>query len=110
MKIKIKTVMKAKLLLLFMLLFAYAYAHEQSNVLVQESKTEITKEQLPEAVATAMEQSDYAAWTVGKIYEVAPQQEGGTKLYEIHVTGDDKTIALTYDPEGNLLKAEEQEG
>ena len=100
--------MKAKLLLLFMLLFAYAYAHEQSSFVDQENKTEITKEQLPEAVATAMEQSDYASWTIGKIYEVAPQQEGGTKLYEIHVSGDDKYLALTYDPEGNLLKAEEQ--
>ena len=102
--------MKAKLLLLFTLLFAYAYAHEQSSIVDQENKTEITKEQLPAAVATAMEQSDYAAWTVGKIFEVAPQQEGGSKLYEIHVSGDDKAIALTYDPEGNLLKAEEQEG
>lgn len=105
--------MKAKLLVLFMLLVAYAYAHDQSNVILQdqENKTEITKEQLPETVATAMEQSDYASWTVGKIYEVAPQEEGETKLYEIHLTGeDDKAIALTYDPEGNLLKAEEQEG
>ncbi len=102
--------MKAKLLVLCMLIAAYAYAHNQSVVIPQENKTEITKDQLPEAVASAMEQSEYASWTVGKIYEVAPQAEGETKLYEIHVSGEDKAIALTYDPEGNLLKAEEQKG
>ncbi len=102
--------MKAKLSLLFMLLCAYVYAHQQSTIIVQENKTEITKEQLPQAVVSAMEQSDYASWTVGKMYEIAPQEEGGSKLYEIHITGEDKALALTYDPEGNLLKAEEQEG
>ncbi len=99
--------MKAKLLVLFMFMFAYAYANEGNSVLLQENKTEITKEQLPETVQVAMEESEFAAWTVSQIFEVAPAEEGEANTYEIIVAGDDQSLALTFDAEGNLLKTEE---
>lgn len=46
-----------------------------------ENKTQIAQEELPAEVSDALEQGEYADWTVAESYEI---DEQGEKMYEIH--------------------------
>ncbi len=117
--------MKIKLLLLSMIIGVHAYAQDtdiavteeveaiteevievEEAVAVQAEKVELTKDQLPQTVQDAVAAGDYATWEVGNLFSTATEE--GT-LYEINVSSEGKNVALTYDAEGALLKAEEQE-
>ena len=125
--------MKIKLLLLSMIIGVHAYAQDtdmaiteeveavteevveaeeaaveavEEEVAVQSEKMELTKDQLPQTVQDAVAAGDYATWEVGNLFSTATEE--GT-LYEINVSSEGKNVALTYDAEGALLKAEEQE-
>lgn len=53
----------------------------QGQLEQNENKTQIAKEELPEDVTTAIEESEYAEWTIAEAYEVDEQEE---TVYEIH--------------------------
>ncbi len=116
--------MKIKLLLLSMIIGVQAYAQDADIAVTEEvepvteevvaveavatqaEKTELTKDQLPQVIQDAVAAGDYATWEVGNLFSTATEE--GT-LYEINVSSEGKNVALTYDAEGALLKAEEQE-
>lgn len=67
--------------------------------LVQDNKLEISLEDLPEEVYAALEESDYATWTVSKVYQIEAPDE---TTYELHLFQDEVSVVLVADSEGNL--------
>ena len=92
-----------KLLIFFMLAAAPQTAVDINEsdfdyVLVQDNKKEITAQELPDAVVTAVKDSEYAEWTLGKVYLI----EGDAPVYELHMFQGDEVLVLLSDAEGNL--------
>ncbi|MEK6477134.1 hypothetical protein WJR50_06355 [Catalinimonas sp. 4WD22] len=75
---------------------------DATTVFIQDSRTEIQYENLPEAVKTAFEESDYSEQEVTIVYQV--QTEDGMQ-YELSITDGTDTITVTYDAEGNEIEA-----
>ena len=71
----------------------------QSESLTQDHKKEIKVEELPEAVAKAIEESEYQEWAIDKVYLL---ENGQTALYELHLSFDKETKILMADAEGVL--------
>lgn len=70
---------------------------------IQDIKTEITYEKLPEAVSTAFKASENASKTVLKVYEIKVSETETN--YELHVgTSDADKVAVTYNAKGELVK------
>lgn len=61
---------------------------------------EIQFDQLPDAVKSAFEGSDYAMWQVQTVYEMAPAEGTESAMYEISVTDGTTEEAVTYNAEG----------
>lgn len=74
---------------------------EATTVFVQDSRTEIQYENLPEAVKTAFEESDYSEQEVTTVYQV--QTDEGTQ-YELSISDGTNTTTVTYDAEGNEIE------
>ena len=92
-----------KLLIFFMLTAASPTAVDINDsdftyVLVQDNKKEISVQELPEAVVTAVKDSEYGDWTVGKVYLF----EGDAPVYELHLFQGDEVLVLLSDADGNL--------
>ncbi|WKN32803.1 hypothetical protein PZB74_05525 [Porifericola rhodea] len=68
---------------------------------VQDQRKEIKYEELPEAVRTAFEDSQYGQWEVSQVHEVAAEQ--GTQ-YELTITDGTQSGTLTFDEEGNMVQ------
>lgn len=71
------------------------------NVVVseQDDKREISAQELPEAVVTAFQESEFSEWTVGKVYQVDGAAE---TTYELHLVSGDESMVLIADTQGNL--------
>lgn len=74
---------------------------ESAAVFVQDQRTEIQYEDLPDAVSTAFEESQYAEWEVSQVHEVTTEE--GTQ-YELTLTDGTQSGTLTFDEEGNMVQ------
>ncbi|MDF9800105.1 hypothetical protein OKW21_005368 [Catalinimonas alkaloidigena] len=70
-------------------------------VLLQDQRTEIKYEALPEAVRTAFENSQYGQWEVSKVYEITTE-EGAQ--YELTISDGTQNGTLIFDAEGNIIQ------
>lgn len=70
-------------------------------VFMQDQRTEIKYEELPEAVSTAFEESQYAQWEVSEVFEVTTDQG---KQYELTISDGTQTGTLTFDADGNIVQ------
>lgn len=69
----------------------------------EENKTQIAQEDLPEEVSNALEEGEYANFTVAEAYEVNSQT--GEKEYEIHFqTPDGQTEKETFSESGEVAR------
>jgi hypothetical protein len=61
---------------------------------------EVQFEQLPDAVKSAFEGSDYAMWQVQSVTEMAAAEGTESKMYEIAVTDGNTEETVTYNENG----------
>ncbi len=61
---------------------------------------EVQFEQLPDAVKSAFEGSDYAMWQVQSVTEMAAAEGTEAKMYEIAVTDGNSEETVTYNENG----------
>ena len=61
---------------------------------------EIQFDQLPDAVKSAFEGSDYAMWQVQTVYEMAPAEGTESAMYEISVTDGTTEETVTFNADG----------
>ncbi|WPP48499.1 PepSY-like domain-containing protein [Catalinimonas niigatensis] len=80
---------------------AQAIDKETETVFVQDQRTEIQYEELPDAVSTAFEESQYGQWEVSQVHEVGTEQ--GTQ-YELTITDGTQNGTLSFDEEGNMIQ------
>lgn len=101
--------MKRSILTLVITMLALTFTMAAVNFVQDPTKKEIKTEDLPEAVRDAVGDSEYAAWSAVKIYEVTTnREEGETKNYEIQVKdAEGNTLALVYDDKGELLETKD---
>lgn len=72
---------------------------EQQN----EDKTQIAQEELPNEVSNAINEGEYAQFTVAEAYEV--KSENGEKEYEIHFeTPEGQTEKETFNESGEVAR------
>jgi hypothetical protein len=74
---------------------------DTATVFVQDQRKEIKYEELPDAVSTAFEESQYAEWDVSKVEEVTTDE--GTQ-YELTISDGSQSGTLTFDAEGNMVQ------
>ena len=93
-------------LLVFFLMMATTNVQDGTTMLIkdvvvseQDNKREISAQELPEAVVTAFQESEYSEWTVGKVYQLDGSAE---TTYELHLVSGDETMVLVADAQGNL--------
>jgi len=85
----------------------------------EEGRTEMTFDELPDAVKTAFQESEYSAWEVQSVYQVTPDEGETTEpaepaepaeesasqvSYEITVTDGTTPTTLIFDEEGNIVE------
>ena len=81
----------------------------EEDVVVEEPTTamgnqqEVQFDQLPDAVKSAFEGSDYAMWQVQTVYEMAPEEGTDETKYEIVVTDGSTEETVTYNQDGEQL-------
>ena len=81
----------------------------QEDVVIEEPTTamgnqqEVQFDQLPDAVKSAFEGSDYAMWQVQTVYEMAPEEGTDETKYEIVVTDGSTEETVTYNQDGEQL-------
>ena len=61
---------------------------------------EVQFDQLPDAVKSAFEGSDYAMWQVQTVYEMAPAEGTEAAMYEISVTDGTTEETVTFNADG----------
>ena len=61
---------------------------------------EVQFEQLPDAVKSAFEGSDYAMWQVQSVYELAAAEGTESKTYELNVTDGTTEETVTFNQDG----------
>lgn len=76
-------------------------AQETATVFVQDQRKEIKYEELPDAVSTAFEESQYGQWEVSQVHEVSAEQR---TQYELTITDGTQSGTLTFDEDGNMLQ------
>ena len=67
------------------------------------NQQEVQFDQLPDAVKSAFEGSDYAMWQVQTVYEMAPEEGTDETKYEIVVTDGSTEETVTYNQDGEQL-------
>ncbi len=93
---------------LMMMAFATPIVAQQASddlAVVQDNKTEIKAEELPEVITAALEEGDYEDWTVEKAFKIVAEDQ---TTYELHLVMDEETLVLLADDQGNL--SEQVEG
>ena len=73
-------------------------------VMNEEGRTEMSFEELPEAVQTSFQESDYSSWEVQSVYQVSPDENPEQVSYEITVTDGTTPTTLTFDAEGVIVE------
>ena len=73
-------------------------------VLNDEGRTEMTFEELPDAVKEGFQGSDYSSWEVQSVYQVSPDDNPEQISYEITVTDGTTPTTLTFDAEGKIVE------
>ncbi len=61
---------------------------------------EIQFDQLPDAVKSSFESSDYAMWQVQTVYEMAPAEGTESAMYELTVTDGTTEETVTFNQDG----------
>jgi hypothetical protein len=69
-----------------------------SSAFIQEEKTKIKEEELPEAVKTALKGDTYKDWTVSAAYTVK-----STSQYEVELKKGIETKVVKFDKDGKAL-------
>ena len=70
------------------------------NVTASAQGQEVQFEQLPNAVKSAFEDSEYAMWQVQSVTEMAPAEGTESKKYEIAVTDGNNEETVTFNEDG----------
>lgn len=76
---------------------------EETVTAMAEEGMEIEFDQLPDAVKTSFESSDYAMWDVKAVHEVASEEEETTE-YKITVTDGTKEESVLFDEAGEEVE------
>lgn len=72
--------------------------------IVQDERTPVKPEDLPDAVKTTLSGEVYAGWAVKEAYAVAPTQ--GTPYFEVTLEKEGETQMVQLDAEGNIVTPE----
>lgn len=67
----------------------------------QEMKTEVSMQELPEAVTSTLMSEEYAEWTPTASYIVTDENE--TEQYAVELQKEDETKTVTFDSLGNKV-------
>ena len=65
---------------------------------LQEEKTKIKEEELPEAVKTTLKGDDYKDWTISAAYSIK-----STDQYEVELKKETETKVVRFDKDGKAL-------
>ncbi len=74
------------------------------TTVADDGRTEIQYDELPDAVRTSFEGSDYAAWEVEKVEKVTADEAPEDITYEITVSDGTNSQAVAFDEEGNMVQ------
>ncbi|MBR9997761.1 MAG: hypothetical protein KFF73_02265 [Cyclobacteriaceae bacterium] len=78
------------------------YQVTQDDMTQDANSEEVTFEDLPETVQTALKDEKYSSWTVNKISKV-PQADG-TAQYSVEFNADGETKEVKFDESGNVVE------
>ena len=78
--------------------FAKTYQITQDD-----DKSEISYEDLPEAVQKALEDEKYTDWTIEKIFKVTNKSDNSV-YYSVELSSGEKSSTVKFDESGNLMK------
>ncbi len=73
-------------------------------VMSEDGRTQMTFEELPEAVKTSFQESDYSEWEVQSVFKVSPDDQPEQISYELTVTDGTQPTTLIYDEEGKIVE------
>jgi hypothetical protein len=73
-------------------------------VMNEEGRTEMSFEELPEAIKTAFQDSDFASWEVQKVEKVTPDDNPEEVSYELTLSDGSQSGILAFDEEGNIIE------
>jgi hypothetical protein len=69
-----------------------------------DGRTEMSFEELPEAIKTAFQESDFASWEVQKVEKVTPDDNPEEVSYELTLSDGSQSGILAFDEEGNIIE------
>lgn len=86
-----------------------AVAAVETEVVVadtQDSRVEITADQLPEAVRKTLSSDTYKDWTISKAFHVkgAAENDMSKEHYEVVMKSNDRETTLKLDKDGNVIE------
>lgn len=84
-----------------------ASADEKAAVEVtaqDQGRTEMSFDELPEAVKTAFQESEFASWEVQKVEKVTPDDNPEQVSYELTLSDGSQSGILAFDEEGNIIE------
>lgn len=70
----------------------------------EEGRTEMSFDELPEAVKTAFQESDFATWEVQKVEKVTADENPEEVSYELTLSDGAQSGILAFDEEGNIIE------
>lgn len=70
------------------------------NATASADAQEVQFDELPDAVKSSFENSDYAMWQVQTVYEMAPAQGTESAMYELTVTDGTTEETVTFNEDG----------
>lgn len=72
----------------------------------QDSRVEITADQLPEAVRKTLKTDAYKDWTISKAYHVkgAGEKDMQKEHYEVLLKSNDRETTMKFDKDGNVIE------
>lgn len=72
----------------------------------QDSRVEITADQLPEAVRKTLKTDAYKDWTISKAYHVkgAGERDMQKEHYEVVLKSNDRESTIKLDKDGNVIE------
>lgn len=79
---------------------------DNTVVVAQDERTEISKDELPEAVSDAWDSGEYSDYQISAVYQVRSTDELGNSVitYEIEYTNEEGTIGtVTFDENGEMI-------
>jgi hypothetical protein len=80
---------------------AVSFVENTTNILSQGQSTEISYDDLPEAVKTALKDDKYNDWEINTIYKISdPNYQ---VYYSIEFFVSDQTQVVNFDEKGNIL-------